>query len=145
MIQPGRNKISVAYKGINYLANLGKDGVIMYQGEAIAVFDLLPASGKPQISVCQGLLPLQGCNSPAILIDAGKKFGSATAFSIHCKRMQTPNKQGDDGWKSTLYDGQSLESYRRKYFQESGLDGDDAEVGKQSMVLYNFVCMTACM
>ena len=62
---------------------------------------------------------------------AGKKFGSATAFSIHCKRMQTPNKQGDDGWKSTLYEGQPLETYRRKYFQESGLDGDDiAEVRK---------------
>ncbi len=39
--------------------------------------------------------------------------------------MQTPNKQGDDGWKSTLYEGQPLETYRRKYFQESGLDGDD--------------------
>lgn len=50
VIQPGRNKISVAYKGINYLANLGKDGVIMYQGEAIvAVFDLLPDRGKLQV------------------------------------------------------------------------------------------------
>ena len=39
--------------------------------------------------------------------------------------MQTPNKQGDDGWKSTLYEGQPLEIYRRKYFQDSGLDGDD--------------------
>lgn len=36
VILPGRNKISVSYKGINYLANLGKDGVIMYQGEAVA-------------------------------------------------------------------------------------------------------------
>lgn len=36
VILPGRNKISVQYKGINYLANLGKDGVIMYQGEAVA-------------------------------------------------------------------------------------------------------------
>ena len=68
----------------------------------------------------------------AVSVDAGKKFGSATAFSIHCKRMQTPNKQGDDGWKSTLYDGQPLENYRRKYFQESGLDGE-AEVLNQRM------------
>ena len=30
---------------------------------------------------------------------AGKRFQSATSFSIHCKRQQTPNKQGDDGWK----------------------------------------------
>ena len=46
---------------------------------------------------------------------AGKPFHSATSFSIHCKRMQTPNKQGDDGWKSVLYEGQPLEMYRRKY------------------------------
>lgn len=88
VILPGRNKISVSYKGVNYVASLGKDGIIVYQG---------------------------------------KKFGSATAFSIHCKRMQTPNKQGDDGWKSTMYEGQPLENYRRKYFQDSGLDAEDAE------------------
>ena len=46
---------------------------------------------------------------------AGKSFQSATSFSIHCKRMQTPNKQGDDGWKSVLYEGQPLELYRRRY------------------------------
>ena len=46
---------------------------------------------------------------------AGKSFQTATSFSIHCKRMQTPNKQGDDGWKSVLYDGQPLELYRRRY------------------------------
>ena len=33
VILPGRNKISVSYKGINYLASLGKDGIIVYQGE----------------------------------------------------------------------------------------------------------------
>lgn len=65
---------------------------------------------------------------PLILILAGKKFQSATAFSIHCKRMQTPNKQGDDGWKSTLYEGQPLDTFRQKYYQETGLDVDDAEV-----------------
>ncbi|KAL0038648.1 hypothetical protein WJX79_001425 [Trebouxia sp. C0005] len=82
----GNSKKGKNAKGINYVASLGKDGIIVYQG---------------------------------------KNFGSATAFSIHCKRMQTPNKQGDDGWKSTLYEGQPLEIYRRKYFQDSGLDGDD--------------------
>ena len=34
---------------------------------------------------------------------AGKRFQSATSFSIHCKRQQTPNKQGDDGWKVPLH------------------------------------------
>ena len=42
--------------------------------------------------------------------------------------MQTPNKQGDDGWKSTLYEGQPLDIYRRKYHQETGLDLEDVEV-----------------
>ena len=52
VILPGRNKISVSYKGINYLANLGKDGVIVYQGEAIkTALDLLPACGQAQILV----------------------------------------------------------------------------------------------
>ncbi|BDA43940.1 probable MPN domain-containing protein [Coccomyxa sp. Obi] len=76
IIFPGRNNISVHYKGTVYTASLGKDGMILYQG---------------------------------------KKFQSATSFSIHCKRMQTPNKQGDDGWKSVLYEGQPLEVYRKRH------------------------------
>lgn len=46
---------------------------------------------------------------------AGLKFSSATAFSMHCKRLQTPNKQGDDGWKSVLYEGTPLDVFRKKY------------------------------
>ena len=37
-----------------------------------------------------------------LCMHAGKRFQSATSFSIHCKRQQTPNKQGDDGWKVCL-------------------------------------------
>ena len=62
-----------------------------------------------------------------------------TSFSIHCKRMQTPNKQGDDGWKSVLYEGQPLELYRRRYSSKpraqqprrgsaSAQDGDEVPV-----------------
>jgi hypothetical protein len=29
--------------------------------------------------------------------------------------MQTPNKQGDDGWKSVLYEGQPLDMYRKRF------------------------------
>ena len=43
----------------------------------------------------------------------GKKYQSATAFSIFFKRTITPSKQGDDGWKSVLYDGKPLEHYRK--------------------------------
>jgi hypothetical protein len=34
VIFPGRNKISVHYKGTVYTASLGKDGLILYQGAA---------------------------------------------------------------------------------------------------------------
>ena len=56
-----------------------------------------------------------------------------TSFSIHCKRMQSPNKQGDDGWKSVLYEGQPLELYRRRYSSKprrgsaSAQDGDEVQ------------------
>ncbi|KAK9843758.1 hypothetical protein WJX81_005092 [Elliptochloris bilobata] len=72
---PGRNRITVVYKGVTYTASLGHEGLILYQG---------------------------------------RKFATASAFSIHCKRLQTPGKQGDDGWKSVLYEGQPLERFRRR-------------------------------
>ncbi|KAG7674157.1 hypothetical protein KSW81_005993 [Nannochloris sp. 'desiccata'] len=43
----------------------------------------------------------------------GRKYQSATAFSIFFKRTITPSKQGDDGWKSVFYDGRPLEHYRK--------------------------------
>lgn len=54
-------------------------------------------------------------NCNLLVLCPGKKFQSATSFSIHCKRMQTPNKQGDDGWKSVLYEGQPLDMYRKRF------------------------------
>lgn len=35
VIAPGRNKISVVYKGTNHQASLHKDGLIIYQGTAL--------------------------------------------------------------------------------------------------------------
>ena len=60
-----------------------------------------------------------------VCFSAGKKFNSATAFSMHCKRQQTPNKQGDDGWKSVQYEGTQLDVFRRKFMQSSA---EEAEV-----------------
>jgi len=42
-----------------------------------------------------------------------QEFQSATAFSIFFKRKITPSKQGDDGWKSVLYNGETLDTYRK--------------------------------
>lgn len=58
-------------------------------------------------------------HSAALLADGtirydGKAYGSASAFSIHVKRLITPDKQGDDGWKSVLYQGKPLDVYRCK-------------------------------
>ncbi|RMZ52128.1 hypothetical protein APUTEX25_001518, partial [Auxenochlorella protothecoides] len=55
-------------------------------------------------------------HSAALLADGtirydGKAYGSASAFSIHVKRLITPDKQGDDGWKSVLYQGKPLDVY----------------------------------
>lgn len=46
------------------------------------------------------------------IVHEGRAFGSASAFSIHVKRLITPDKQGDDGWKSVLYQGKPLDVYR---------------------------------
>jgi hypothetical protein len=72
---------------------------------------LVPGRGK--ISVAY-----KGASTTATLTDdgcieyQGRKYQSATAFSIHFKRTITPSKQGDDGWKSVLYDGRPLEHFR---------------------------------
>lgn len=36
---------------------------------------------------------------------------------MHCKRQATPGKQGDDGWKSVLYNGTPLDTYRARYLR----------------------------
>lgn len=54
----------------------------------------------------------------------GRRYQSATAFSIHFKRTITPSKQGDDGWKSVLYDGRPLEHYRKVLQEQRKARGD---------------------
>lgn len=53
----------------------------------------------------------------------GRQYQSATSFSINFKRTITPSKQGDDGWKSVLYDGKPLEHYRKVYQEIKGSQG----------------------
>lgn len=42
----------------------------------------------------------------------GQIFQTASALGIHCKRQITPNKQGDDGWKSVHFKGRPLDHFR---------------------------------
>ena len=45
---------------------------------------------------------------------------------MHCKRQQTPHKQGDDGWKSVQYEGTQLDVFRKQYLQQASTE--EAEV-----------------
>lgn len=56
------------------------------------------------------------CFSTRTLV-TGQTFQSATAFSIYCKRLQTPGKQGDDGWKSVHYEGVPLGDIRTRFME----------------------------
>lgn len=44
----------------------------------------------------------------------GRAYSSASAFSIAVKRLATPDKQGDDGWKSVVYHGRPLDELRQE-------------------------------
>jgi hypothetical protein len=48
-------------------------------------------------------------------LSAGTTFNTPSAFSVHVKRLITPNKQGDDGWHSVYVDGVLLNSLRQQY------------------------------
>lgn len=46
---------------------------------------------------------------------AGTTFNTPSAFSVHVKRIITPNKQGDDGWHSVYINGVLLNAVRQQY------------------------------
>lgn len=53
--------------------------------------------------------------TPAPLPHAGQSFEAPSAFSVFVKRLQTPGKQGDDGWRSVQVEGVPLEEWRHRY------------------------------
>lgn len=61
------------------------------------------------------------------IIYQGRKFQAASAFSVHVKRLLTPNKQGDDGWKSVYIEGRPLEEWREEYFQAQQQKEEESE------------------
>jgi hypothetical protein len=50
------------------------------------------------------------------VLPAGTTFNTPSAFSVHVKRLITPNKQGDDGWHSVYVDGVLLNAVRQQYY-----------------------------
>lgn len=109
--------------------NVGK------RGRGSTLKDLIDSglikAGRDNITVTyKGITYTASLQKDGLIAYQGRKFSSATAFSIHCKRLQTPNKQGDDGWKSVLYEGTQLDVFRRKYQSTSKATpsvNDDAE------------------
>jgi hypothetical protein len=53
---------------------------------------------------------------PLVSCPAGTTFNTPSAFSVHVKRLITPNKQGDDGWHSVYVDGVLLNAVRQQYY-----------------------------
>lgn len=79
------------------------------------------AAGQNKITVSyKGTTYTASLTKDGVIEYQGQQFGSATSFSIHCKRQQTPNKQGDDGWKSVMYEGQPLETFRKTFVSHAG-------------------------
>lgn len=91
VILPGRNKISVSYKGINYLANLGKDGVIMYQGEAVAAMFAHHRHVSDRSTLSWQLLSQQEClrHSKRFCICYGKPRQRYTSASSRLPHAST--------------------------------------------------------
>ncbi|KDD74434.1 hypothetical protein H632_c1317p0 [Helicosporidium sp. ATCC 50920] len=69
------------------------------------------------------------CEDGCIVYDT-RRFSSASAFSIHVKRLVTPEKQGDDGWKSVMHRGQTLDEYRHEYRQQQAQAAEAAAGGQ---------------
>lgn len=78
---------------------------------------LVPGSGRISVTY-KGMTASATLTEDGCIEYQGRKYQSATAFSIHFKRTITPSKQGDDGWKSVLYDGKPLEHYRAIHSQQ---------------------------
>lgn len=91
LLTPGEDIVSVIYKGTTYFASLDSSGTILFQG----IYSIIILSIKFDIS--------------------GSSFNSPTAFSIHVKRILSPEKRGDDGWNSVMISGQSLANWRSQY------------------------------
>ena len=53
------------------------------------------------------------------LLNPGEEFFSPSAFSVHVKRLVTPAKQGDDGWRSVFVNGVLLHDLRTQYQEET--------------------------
>jgi hypothetical protein len=59
---------------------------------------------------------------------AGKRYASPTAFTVAVKRQAAPaGRQGNDGWRSVLYEGGPLERVRKAYAAQFAPAADDID------------------
>ena len=59
----------------------------------------------------------------------GLMFDSPSAWSIHLKRLVTPNRKADDGWKTIKYEGKFLEHFKLELAQR--VLGSSSSAAKQ--------------
>lgn len=92
------------------------------QGLLLLGQDFLVCGWSSRSAIFQAHSDLCQCSNFCMcLFGAGRRFHAASAFSVHVKRLLTPNKRGDDGWKSVHVDGRSLEEWRTVYFEKNSL------------------------
>lgn len=72
--------------------------------------------------------------------NTGHAFNDPSAFSIHVKRLLSPYKEGDDGWRSVHVDGCSLMDYRYKHAR-----GQPVAVVHPVRAPCNFADMLRCL
>lgn len=84
--------------------------------------DLVSHNGPPEIPPP---LVIVLCRRSA---GAGKRYASPTAFTVAVKRQAAPaGRQGNDGWRSVLYEGGPLERVRKAYAAQFAPAADDID------------------
>eukprot|EP01024_Parvocaulis_polyphysoides_P033693 TRINITY_DN29911_c0_g1_i1.p3 TRINITY_DN29911_c0_g1~~TRINITY_DN29911_c0_g1_i1.p3 ORF type:complete len:192 (-),score=30.77 TRINITY_DN29911_c0_g1_i1:673-1248(-) len=78
---------------------------------------LFPGEGKLTVNY-RSQLYVGALSVDGIILFDGREFQSPSAFSVYAKRKVTPEKQGDDGWRSVHYEGHTLDSFRKKFLQQ---------------------------
>lgn len=70
------------------------------------------------------------CLNSAKLL-TGKRYVSPTAFTVAVKRQAPAGRQGNDGWRSVLYEGAPLERVRKAYASQFAPAADDFDEVRQ--------------
>lgn len=100
-------------------------------GGGIGLAELLAAGflkpGRNKVAVAyKGERVTATLTKDGMIIWQGKRYASPTAFTVAVKRQAAPTgRQGNDGWRSVLYEGAPLERVRKAYASQFAPTADD--------------------